>query len=47
MARGEAGERSDVDLLVLHEGCKIEDAILRRRHFYFLLSKALEGEFEG
>jgi len=46
MARGEAGERSDVDLLILHEGCEIKDAVLRRRYFYSLLHKLLGGEFE-
>lgn len=46
-ARGEGGERSDIDLLILHEGCKIEDAVLRRRHFYSLIHQQLGGEFEG
>lgn len=45
-ARGESGERSDVDLLVLHEGCGIKDAVARRRHLYNLLREALGEEFE-
>lgn len=42
-ARGESGDRSDVDLLVLHEGCRIHDAVLRRRHLYNVLREAVEG----
>ena len=45
-ARGESGERSDVDLLILHEGCGIKDAVIRRRHLYNLLREALGEEFE-
>jgi len=45
-ARGESGERSDIDLLVLHEGCKIEDAVMRRRHLYTLLRETVGEEFE-
>lgn len=45
-ARGESGERSDVDLLVLHEGCEIDDPVLRRRHFYNVLREAVGEEFE-
>ncbi len=45
-ARREHGERSDVDLLVLHEGCDIEDSILRRRFLYDLIRKAIGREFE-
>jgi len=46
-ARGESGERSDVDIFVLHEGCEIEDAVARRRHLYNLLREAIGEEFEG
>ncbi|MBS7609591.1 nucleotidyltransferase domain-containing protein [Candidatus Bathyarchaeota archaeon] len=46
-ARGESGERSDVDLLVLHEGCRIKDPVMRRRHLYNLLVEALGEEFGG
>lgn len=46
-ARGEADERSDIDLLVLHDGCEIEDAVARRRYFYTLLRDALGGEFDN
>lgn len=45
-ARGEPGERSDVDLLVLHEGCEIEDPVFRRRRIYGLLRSIVGGEFE-
>ncbi len=43
-ARGESGERSDVDLLVLHEGCRVEDGVMRRRRLYSLLREALGAE---
>ena len=42
-ARGEPGERSDIDLLVLHEGCVIKDIVARRRHFYKLLRGLIGG----
>jgi len=45
-ARGESGERSDVDLLVLHEGYEIGDAVLRRRHLYNLLREAIGEQSE-
>jgi hypothetical protein len=45
-ARGESGERSDVDLLVLHEGCEIEDPVVRRRHLYNRLREAVGEDFE-
>jgi len=45
-ARGKSGGRSDVDLLVLHEGCGIEDAVLRRRYLYNLLREAIGEDFE-
>jgi predicted nucleotidyltransferase len=45
-ARGESEERSDVDLLVLHEGCEIQDPVLRRRHLYNRLREAIGEEFE-
>jgi predicted nucleotidyltransferase len=46
-ARGEFNERSDIDLLVLHENCEIKDPVLRRRHLYNLIRKAIGKEFEG
>jgi len=46
-ARGESRERSDVDLLVVHEGCEIRDPVIRRRHLYNLLREAFGEEFEG
>lgn len=45
-ARSESGERSDVDLLILHEGCEIEDSVMRRRRLYNLLREAIGEEFE-
>ena len=45
-ARGESGERSDVDLLVLHEDCEIEDPVVRRRHLYKLVREAVGERFE-
>jgi len=47
VARGEAGERSDVDLLVLHSGAPFGDPVERRRHLYKLVVKRLEGVFES
>jgi len=47
LARGEARERSDVDLLVLHEGCGIEDPVKRRRYLYRVMAEALGREFEA
>lgn len=37
VARGEACGRSDVDLLVLHEGMPIRDLVCRRRYLYRLI----------
>jgi predicted nucleotidyltransferase len=45
-ARGESGEKSDVDLLVLHEDCEIQDPVARRRHLYNRLREAVGGDFE-
>jgi predicted nucleotidyltransferase len=45
-ARGESIEKSDLDLLVLYEGCEIQDPILRRRHLYKCLREAIEEDFE-
>ncbi|MEM3372354.1 MAG: nucleotidyltransferase domain-containing protein [Candidatus Korarchaeum sp.] len=45
-ARGESRDRSDIDLLVLHEGCGIEEAVIRRRYLYDLLRDALGEGFE-
>ena len=47
VARGEAGERSDVDLLVLHSGAPFSDPVERRRHLYNLVVERLEGVFES
>lgn len=44
-ARGESGERSDVDLLVLHENCEVQDSVARRRHLYGLLMRAVGEDF--
>jgi len=45
-ARGESGEKSDVDLLVLHEDCEIQDPVVRRRHLYNRLREAVGQDFE-
>lgn len=45
-ARGESAEKSDIDLLVLHEGCKIRDPVKRRSQIYNLLREALREDFE-
>ena len=46
-ARGESNEKSDIDLLVLHENCEIKDPVLRRRYLYNLIRKVIGKEFEG
>ncbi len=46
-ARGEAGERSDVDLLVLYEGLQIKDPILRRRYLYRLIMSRIGDLFDA
>ena len=46
MARGESRERSDVDLLVLHEGCEVKDPVVRRSHLYNLMREAIGKEFK-
>jgi len=45
-ARGEDEERSDADILVLHDGCGIEDPVARRRHFYGVVRAMLRGSVE-
>jgi len=45
VARDEITERSDVDLLVLHEGINISDIVERRRVIYKEISGALQGIF--
>ncbi|MEM2437610.1 MAG: nucleotidyltransferase domain-containing protein [Thermoproteota archaeon] len=44
-ARGENEEKSDIDLLVLHEDCGIHDAVLRRRYLYGLIRRLVGGKF--
>lgn len=46
-ARGERRERSDVDILLLHDGCGIEDPVERRRFLYLLLKRVLGKGFEA
>ncbi|MEM2849945.1 MAG: nucleotidyltransferase domain-containing protein [Candidatus Bathyarchaeia archaeon] len=46
-ARGEAEEKSDVDLLILHENCRIKDPVLRRRHPYSIIQEAVGDAFES
>jgi len=45
-ARGESAKRSDVDLLVLHDGCEVEGPIMRRSVLYNLILGAIGGEYE-
>ena len=45
-AREEHSKRSDVDLLILHDGCGIDDPVARRRHLYKLVREAVGEEFE-
>jgi len=45
-ARGESTDRSDIDLLVLHEECAIKDPVMRRRRLYNLLREALGNRYE-
>lgn len=47
LARGEEREKSDVDLLVLHEGCSIRDPVERRRYLYEIVKMALRRDFES
>lgn len=46
-ARGEAQNRSDVDLLILHDGCGIDDPVARRRYLYGLVREAIGSRFDG
>ena len=46
MAREDAVERSDIDLLVLHKNCRIKDPVLRRRRLYHLIHEALREAYE-
>ena len=45
-ARGEHGERSDIDLLVLHDGCGIKNPVKRRSYLYNLLRELIGKDFE-
>lgn len=45
-ARGESNEKSDIDLLVLHEDFKIKDLVLRRRYLYNIIREAIGKQFE-
>ncbi len=45
-ARGEAVERSDVDLLVLYEGLAEASLVKRRRLIYMLIMDRISGFFE-
>jgi len=48
LARGEAGPRSDVDLLVLYgEECAPSSGLERRRRFYQALSSTLGREYQA
>ena len=45
-ARGSRRDKSDVDLLILHEDYEIQDPILRRRHLYNLIRETIGEDFE-
>ncbi|RLF13437.1 MAG: hypothetical protein DRJ97_08075 [Thermoprotei archaeon] len=45
-ARGEDTKHSDLDLLVLHEGCEEKDPVKLRRKLYAALKEALNWEVE-
>jgi len=45
-ARREHREKSDADLLVLHDGCGTDDPVARRRQLYKLVREAVREEFE-
>jgi predicted nucleotidyltransferase len=47
IARGEADERSDVDVLLLHGDAPFSDLVEHRRHFYGLVAEGLGGAFES
>ena len=47
LARGEISGKSDIDLLVLHDGCGIPDPVERRRYLYEIIHSALKGRFEA
>lgn len=47
IARGEADERSDIDILILHCGAPFSDLVERRRHLYKLVAEGLGGNFES
>jgi len=46
-ARGEATERSDIDLLVLHEGMPVTDLVERRRVLYRAVMERIGDVFEA
>lgn len=46
-ARREAQGKSDVDLLILHDGCGIHDPIARRKHLYNLVQEPIGSHFDG
>lgn len=46
-ARGEAHERSDVDLLVLHDGHLVEDPVERRRALYLEVMNMIGDLYEA
>lgn len=45
-AREEDDKKSDIDLLVLHEGCKVKDIVDRRRKIYCVLKENIGESFE-
>jgi len=47
LARGEASERSDLDLLLLHGDAPLGDLVELRRHLYELVAERLASSFES
>lgn len=47
IARDEAHEKSDIDLLVLHEDMDIKDPVYRRRYLYKLVMNVLDDVFDS
>jgi predicted nucleotidyltransferase len=47
LARGEASERSDIDLLLLHDDTSHRDPVELRWHLYELVTERLASSFES
>jgi predicted nucleotidyltransferase len=47
LARGEASERSDIDLFLLHDDASLRDPVELRRQLYELVVERLASSFES